>query len=256
MTKEDKERLERRLYNESTTIMFKFQKLFSATLKSLKERKVTVKELSNHIGCLEALKPAYKYSTRGCLGSELPKAETVDDVMALVRDYSSFFNYNIIENIIENLGGEQDQKNLAKYLDEFAEYAKRKVFECPRELGTMNVGDFANIFVTLDASYDNCTVSSLDHFKDVLQAILNIPSDVVMVLCRVELGSLKLTFQIPLSVQQSIFPISNNQRAALIKRGVILLSCGTFVFTHQVFNNHEWSILYPPENKPPPPFQQ
>ena len=236
MSKKDKERLEQRLYSESVNIMFKFQKLFSATVKSLKERNVTVKELSNHIGCLQALKPAYKDSMLGCLRSELPKAETIDDVMALVREYSSFFNYDMIENIIENLGGEQDRTNLEKYLEEFAEYAKRKVFECPRELGTMNVDGCTNVFVTLDASYDNCTVSSLDHFKHVLQAILGILPNVVMTLCRLEPGSLKLTFQIPLLVQQDIFPLSDGQKVSLIKWGVILLRCGSFLFTNQVCN--------------------
>ena len=239
MSKKDKERLEQRLYSESVSIMFKFQKLFSATVKSLKERNITVKELSNHIGCLHALKPAYKYSKRGYLGSELPKAETVDDVMEIVREYSSFFNYNMIENIIDSLGGEQDRKNLIIYLEEFAEYAKRKVFECPRELGTMNEDGCANVFVTLDESYDDCTLSSLDHFKYVLQAILDIPPDVVMTLCRLEPGSLRLTFQISLFIQQSIFPLSDDQEATLTKRGVMQLGCGNYQFTKRV---HEYEL--------------
>ena len=234
MTNKEREDLKQRQYGESIDIMKKFQKLFSATITSLKERNVTVKELSNHIGCLYALKPAYKYSKRGCLGSELPKAETVDDIMEIVRDYSSFFDYHMLENIIENLGGEQDRKNLAQYLEEFAEYAERKVFECPRELGTMNEDGCANVFVTLDESYDDCTVSSLNNFKRDLQTILKIPSDVVMTLCRLEPGSLKLTFQIPLFIQQSVFPLSDDQEAALTKKGVTQLSCGNYQFTKQV----------------------
>ena len=234
MTNEEREKLRQRLNGESRTIMFEFQKLFSATVKSLKERNITVSDLKPHIGCLQALKPAYEYSKRGSLGSELQKAETVDDVIVIVRDYSSFFNYHMLENIINILGGEQDRRNLAKYLEEFAEYAKRKVFECPRELGTMNEDGCANIFVTLDEIYDDCTLSSLEHFRCELQEILNIPSGVVITLCRVELGSLKLIFQIPLSVQRSIFPLSGNQEAALIKSGVEQLSCGNYQFTKQV----------------------
>ena len=236
MTSEEREKLRQKLYGESISIMLKFQKLFSATVKSLKERSITVDELLNHIGCLQALKPAYKYSKRGSLSSELQKAETVDDIIKIIRDYSSFFNYHMLENIINNLGGEQDRRNLAKYLEEFAKYAKRKVFECPCELGTMNEEGCANVFVTLDESYDECTLSSLEHFRCELQEILNIPSGVVITLCRVELGSLKLTFQIPLSVQQSIFPVSGDQEAALIKSGVVQLSCGIYQFTKQVYS--------------------
>ena len=234
MTKEEKERLKQRLHTESLRMMTSFQKLFSATIKSLKDRNITVKELSNHVGCLQALKPVYEYSKLRCLGIELPKAETVDEVMATIREYSSFFNYHMLENIINHLGGEQDRINLTKYLEEFAEYARRKVFECPREVGTMNEDGCANIFVTLDESYYDCTVSSLDYFRCELKVILKIPSDVAMKLCRIEPGSLKLTFQIPLSVQQAIFPLSDDQKATLVERGVVQLSCGNFQFTKQV----------------------
>ena len=110
ISEEEKELLKQRLYCESVSMMYKFQKLFSATIKSLKERKVTVKDLLNHIGCLVAIKPVYEDSKLGQLRRELPNVETIDDVMEIVREYSSFFNYQILQNIIDNLGGEKDRK--------------------------------------------------------------------------------------------------------------------------------------------------
>ena len=232
ISSEDKEHLRQRLYNESVDIMYKFQELFSATIKSLKERNVTVKELSNHIGCLGAVEPVYVYSKRGHLGCELPTAETIDDVMSLVREYSSFFNYRMLENIINHLGGDQDKKRLTKYLEEFTEYARRKVFECPCEVGTLNEDGCANIFITLDKSYDNCSVSSLKCFEGDLRKILNISSDVVVTLCQIAPGSLQLTFQIPLFIQNTTFPLSSEREAALSKLGVVQLSCGDYLFTN------------------------
>ena len=229
---EDKERHRQRLYNESVDMIFKFQDLFSATIKSLKERNVTVRELSNHIGCLGAVEPVYDYSKLGRLGYELPKAETIDDIMSIIREYSSFFNYRMLENIINHLGGEQDKKNLAKYLEDFAQYAKRKVFECPCEVGTLNENGRANMFITLDKSYDNCTVSSLKCFERELRRVLKISADVVVTLCRIAPGSLQLTFQIPLFVQKTIFPLSSEQEVALSKLGVVQLSCGDYLFTN------------------------
>ena len=232
LSEEEKERLKQRLYSESVNMMHKFQELFSATIKSLKERKVTVKELLNHIGCLVAIEPVYEDSKLGQLQYELPKAETIDDVMAIVREYSSFFNYQMIKNIINHFGGEEDRKNLATYLQEFAEYAKRKVYECPCEVGQISEAGRSNMFVTLDKSYDNCTVSSLKNFERKLAKLLNVSSDVVVTLCRILPGSLQLIFQIPLSIQKTIFPLSSEQEVALTELGVVQLSCGEYYFAN------------------------
>lgn len=232
ISREEKEYLKQRLYSESVEIIYQFQGLFSATIKSLKERNITVKELLNHIGCLGAVEPVDKESELGQLRCELPKAKTVDDVMSLVRQYSSFFNYRMLENIINHLGGEQDKKNPANYLKDFSDYAKRKVFECPCEVGTFNENGRSNMFVTLDKSYDNCTISSLKNFERELGKILKVPSDVVVILCRIAPGSLQLIFQIPLFVQKAIFPLSSEQEVALTKLGVVQLSCGEYHFAN------------------------
>ena len=152
--------------------------------------------------------------------------------MSIVREYSSFFNYQMLENIINHLGGEEDRQNLATYLQEFTEYAKRKVYECPCEVGQLSEVRRSNMFVTLDKSYDNCTISSLKNFERELAKILNVSSDVVVVLCRIAPGSLQLIFQIPLSVQKAVFPLSSEQEVALSQLGVLHLSCGDYQFTN------------------------
>jgi hypothetical protein len=137
----------------------------------------------------------------------------------------------MLKIIIDHLGGEEDRENLATYLQEFAEYAKRKVYKCPCEVGQINEDGRSNMFVTLDKSYDNCTVSCLKNFEKELAKILNVSSDVV-ILCRIAPGSLQLIFQIPLSIQRDIFPLSSEQEVALTKLGVVQLSCGEYQFTN------------------------
>ena len=88
----------------------------------------------------------------------------VDDAMlVIVSKYCSFFNYRIIEFIINKLGMEQDKENLSKYKEEFAEYGRRHIFECPSEVDERS-DHCADMFVALDKNYDNCTVSNLDLF--------------------------------------------------------------------------------------------
>ena len=106
------------------------------------------------------------------------------------------------------------------------------MYECPCEVGQLNEAGQSNILVTLDKSYDNCTVSSLKNFERELAEILNVSSDVVVILCRIAPGSLKLIFQILLEIQKTIFPLSREQEVALTELGVAQLSCGEYHFAN------------------------
>ena len=74
----------------------------------------------------------------------------------------------MIEHVIDKLGTQQDEKNLSKYKDEFGKYAERHVFECPSEVGTVSKG-LAKMFVTLDQTFESCTVRNLELFVDNLR---------------------------------------------------------------------------------------
>ena len=235
MDEDGKERLHQRLFAESESMEYKFQELFKATRISLVERKIAVGELLKHLDCLGSIKPLYKGTTLPVLGCQLPelrKTASVDDAMSVISGYCSFFNFRIIECIVENLGTDQDKINLEKYSEEFSVYAQRHVFKCPAELGEIDEESHANMFVTLDATYDSYTASHLCSFVGNLQRVLKIPA-MSLRLCRIGPGSLKLVFQLPLSVQQTTFPLYSDQEAALGDVGVVLLSCGDYLFSQQ-----------------------
>ena len=216
--------------------MYKFQQLFSATTKSLQERSIPVSLLTRHLECLGSIKPTFKDSGLPPLRHQLPglaNARNVDAVMSVVKDYCSFFNYRMLEHIINELGTEQDKVNLAKYKGDFAKYGERHVFECPSEVGKLSDEGHGNMFVTLDDSFDKCTVNHLQSFISNLQKTLNIPSNIVLKLCRIESGSLKLTFQLPHFVLEDIFPLSSDQEVELSSLGVMQLSCGDYQFINQ-----------------------
>ena len=225
LSKEDEKQLHQRLYNESVTMMDKFQHLFSSTTESLKRREVSVKELLCHLVGLGALPPMYEDLNLPLFRQQFPeltKSKTVEEAMLVIGHYCSFFNFRMIEHIIDKLGTSQDKKNLSKYREEFNKYAERHVFECPSEVGSVSE-DLANIIVTLDETFEGCTVRNLDLFVDNLRTILNISSGAVFKLCHITPGSLKLTFQLPFSILQDIFPLSKEQKAALSGVGVAKL---------------------------------
>ena len=222
MTKEQKQHLHQRLYAESMDMMDKFQVLLSATIRSLKEREVSVKELCCHLGGLGAAPPAYRDVNLPVFRRRFPElvdSKKIEEAMFVIGDYCSFFNYRMIEHIINNLGTEQDRKNLSRYKEEFNHYAKRLVVECPAEVATKS-DNLATIYVTVDKTYDSYTLESLDIFVNNLRKVFNISSSAVFKLYHIARGSLKLTFQLPYSVLGEIFPLSKEQAVALRGLGV------------------------------------
>ena len=216
-------------------MMYKFQELFTATRKSLWEEKVSVKDLVHHLECLGSVKPAYKDVGQSPLRCQLPalaNAKSVDDVMSVVKDYSPFFNCRMLEHIISEFGNKQTKEKLIEYKEDFAKYAECCVIECPSEVSKMSEEGYSNMFVTLDDSFDNCTVNHLNIFINDLRKTLNISSHVHLKLCRICRGSVTLIFQLPTSIQHTIFktPLSEEQERALVNLGVVELSCGTYHF--------------------------
>ena len=161
---------------------------------------------------------------------ELKAADTIPKVFMVLNDYFSFFNYHIIEHIIKALGTEEDKADLQRYKKDFNQYAKRRIFECLPEFGPVSDADHADIIVKLDSQYDNYTVAQIGGFCHKLSDILHLSSHGILRHCQVDKGCFQLMFQVPLFVQQKIFPLSRKQEKALAGVGVIRLTCGEYQF--------------------------
>ena len=107
--------------------MMQFQELVSKTIKSLIRQNVSLDELVSHVMTLGAFNPVFKqlqvpsfqYYFR-----ELKTADTIPKMILVLKDYFSFFNYDIIEHIIKVLGTEEDKANLQRYKSNFEQYSK------------------------------------------------------------------------------------------------------------------------------------
>ena len=225
LTDKEEEDLRERLRFESKEIMLQFQKLVSSTMESLISRNISLQRLVAHIMKLEAFDPVFKEPQVPLFQDRLKGLKTaysISEIFLILGDYFSFFNYDIIEHIIEVLGTEKDKDKLQCYKDEFYKYAKRRIFECGPIFGPESETDLPNIFVKLDSRYDNYTVAEIKGFCRKLSKTLHLSSDGVLRLCRVEKGCIQLTFQVPSFVQQEIFPLSREQEMVLTADGVKL----------------------------------
>ena len=171
--------------------MIQFQELVSATIKSLIRRNVSHDKLVSHVMTLGAFEPVFKEPPvplfQYCF-QRLEAADTIPKVFLVLKDYFSFFNYHIIEHIIEKLGTEEDKAELQRYKENFSQYAKRRIFECPPEFGPVSDADHADVFVIVDSQYENYTVAEIGRFPHKLSEILRVSSQCILRLCQVKCG--------------------------------------------------------------------
>ena len=61
----------------------------------------------------------------------LIKSQTVDHTFDVLRPHTTFFNYEILEFLIEKMGTPTDKDDLQKFLQDFKRFCRRSVFEIP-----------------------------------------------------------------------------------------------------------------------------
>ena len=237
LTPEQQEGLSIRLCVESEDIIRKFWYLHSTVYESLRQRNIPVERLVVHLLSLGAFDPVFKNSQKPMFqtfSQDLRTAGSIEDVMLVIEDYFSFFNYHVIEHIVNKPGTDQDRMQLQDYKKEFDEYSKRRIYECPPVYGSMSKANHSELVVKLDSVYEKFTVKELKKFEYRLSRIFCVSPQSVLHLCRVEEGCLQLIFQVPSFVQQEIFPLSREQVRALAAEGVIRLTCGDYKFAAKV----------------------
>ena len=233
LTPEQQQILRGSLQTEFINITMQFQYLVSTTLTSLQKQCVKVRNILSHLMKFETSEPVLKDSKAPVFHQQLrnlEKAESIEEIFWILKDYMSFFNYHVIEHIINGLGTEKDKAELKKYTANFQQYAKRRVYQCPPQFGPVSEAGHADIFVKVDFRYEDYTVVEIEVFRQKLSKLLTVSSQGVLCLCLVEKGCIQLTFQVPSFVKDKIFPLSGEQERALADEGIIRLVCGDYHF--------------------------
>lgn len=234
LSDEEKDGLEMRLERESENIKLSFHTLCNKFFDSLDEQQISVKKLVRYLKGLKALKSASSPKRASVLQSYEYVLESIDDVEKVkdvIEENSSFFDFRSLEYMIENAGQENDKKRLEKYKDDFEHYIKRRIFECPTEVGSTHSSNSTELLVKVESDYDKLV--ELKQFQCQLSFILEVSIHVLR-LSSVKDGCIQLIFLIPNLVQEAVFPLSPEQEAALTELGVVKLLCGDYHFPHEV----------------------
>ena len=132
---DDKIDLEAKLLTDAETIGQEFALLCLKTKDSFEQRGVTPQMLADALLDLMVYKPGSNCHDIVPLlkeeGGALMKAQTIREIFHALRPHMSFFNYEILQFIIEAKGSEDDKVALATFLTKFEKFCRRHVFEVP-----------------------------------------------------------------------------------------------------------------------------
>ena len=168
--------------------------------------------LQHYISC-ETIKETDCH--RSITSDDIENEHDIAKLMGYITSFSSFFNFKLVEEVIDVVGYEEGKQMIEQYKKDFTNYLKKRVVECPRGIGR-NRDDQVHFLVQLDNSFKDCRMSHLITLRDDICEILQIEKHCLL-LDRVEPGSVWVVFNLFKLLVQYIFPFKNNQIVNLSK---------------------------------------
>ena len=220
MNEADKIDFECRLKLEARKIKMEFAKLTSNVMQSLET--VPLKQVKISLLSLESFTDDIGVKVLDEEDAEKIKvAKDLLDIFFTLRKYISFFNYHIIEYIIEQHKLTRDPLN--EYLKEFRTFCQRSVFEVPENL-FQSIPELTGKVFAVKCTKGVTTMNGVDALQEKIATTFSLRSAALQ-LCSIKKGCVELHFLISAAVADRIFPVSSSQCSALSEIGVRVLSC-------------------------------
>ena len=154
---------------------------------------------------------------------ELYKAKSKDEVMTILRKNISFFNFELLKYIIENL--DLPVERLKEYEDEFATFCNRRVFEVPHGVFTKTSPkkkDKRYYFVVITDTFNmSSKVKKIKKVERKIAKILKLNSSTLQ-LYQIDEGSIILVYSIPMFVAKHLFPLNLVMLSGLKAEGLTI----------------------------------
>ena len=132
LNSQDKAELEAQLILSADSMRKKFASLLVNVIDSFQEQRINSRRLASTVLALtEHNDPAIGKPLLEKHKEALKKSRSIDDTFDVLRPHMTFFNYEILQFLIEQVGSTDDKDNLQKFLREFRRFCRRSVFEVP-----------------------------------------------------------------------------------------------------------------------------
>ena len=236
LSSSEQEELKETLEEDVRKMKRLFGSLVTQTCVSVEER-ISLRNFTGSILALGAYEPAPEERDRSLLDEhreEISRATTISEIFNILCAYWNYLSYEVLEYIINHYGTNDDIERLKRYDEKVREFCERRIFELPLPASGNGTGDALSPrqekFVVKLNVREGITCEEVRQIRGRIARILCVKL-ATLIINRVDVGCVQLTFLIPKFVAQEIFPISEEQTSALSKdASVIRLMYGDYVF--------------------------
>ena len=138
-------------------------------------------------------------------------------LMELIDTYCSFFNYDLLENIIHVLDFELGKDLMKAYKEKFNDYVKKlKVSDCPSNLGILS-SEVGTVTVLLDEGFQDCQLFYFQVLKEDISNILGISTELLRI-HKTFPGSVFVVFHLPISHWKKSIDFSDEEMIDSFKK--------------------------------------
>ena len=216
--------LEDRLKSETREIKLHFAKFTLNLVRSLEDLQIPIEKIKISILSLEAFTDDIGVKVLDEEDrKEIKAAKNLSEIFIVLQNYISFFNYHIIEHIIDQHGASRDHTWLEEYLEKFHSFCKRNIFEVPNDLFP-SISRFTAKVFALKCTEGVSTMKGVEGVKGEIAKIFCL-RPAALQLCSIKKGCVELHFLISAAVADHIFPVSPSQHSALSKIHIRVLIC-------------------------------
>lgn len=174
--------------------------------------------------------------------SDLRKAENLSSVVRIVRNRCSWFNHSFLGDIIEAYC--EDNKRIKRAHEDYClhlqRYCKHRVKMYPHNPLKNGYGyggkKDKELIMKVDKKWEEIRLEELEELIFNLARILKVPRHSLH-LCSVKNGCVQLTLLVPSYIPDAVFPLTTEQKTAMMEMGVIDLQCGIYHLSCQVQYN-------------------
>ncbi len=217
LDEDDRIELEDRLIADTTEMIISFT-AFTLIIQESFEKRIPLDKIKYSVLNIKVLDPK---DTK-----DIKNAQNVAQVFMTLSDYISFFNYEIVQYLIELLGSPDDQTKLREYCSALDQFCQRNVFEVPAKVfSSQSRNKPAKVFV-LKCTEQGATLEYVRRLTRRIAGALGLQRAALQ-LRSVRQGCLELHFLITVAVAKRIYPVSPTVQAALSAMGVKVLTCGS-----------------------------
>ena len=202
---------EQQLHSDIRSMETRFARLQIATRESIKKRKVPPEDLVANISAYRSFCAVMIGDDQYLADSqkELKSEDNVNKIFTLISPFLSFLDFEILEDIIKDLGADSDRQNLAEYKTSLKDFLNswkvepHKIFHDESELGSK-----VKLCFKLDTK-------SLSMYRDVKASIARIFKVQVsdLQLYSIKEGCIELVFLIPLEAIIKCLPLKSLSRS-------------------------------------------